>query len=175
MTALGSEASLVIIVKKRIQPKAVDKYVGRSENAQTPSLLAASVAVAGTKVRVEVSVAWSEAAVESGGIGLHIRRFGLEDTSVHILRIGKLKVVELAMFGAGAIHPHRSLRLNKNASTIVDIDLVVVGKIQFVVSNPKPIIFEVDSCFSGNVQEQKGTFTFRVVVGSDIWVLRAGI
>ena len=175
MTILGSEARLVVVVKETIQASAIDKDISGSENAQTPRFLAAGIAVAGTEVRVEVSCAGCEAAVESGGIGLHVRRFGLDDTGINILGISELKVVELAVFGAGTVHPDRSLRFDENATAVVDVDLVVVGEVELVVCDPEPVIFEVNSRFGGDMQEQKGTFTVCVIAGRDIRILGTSV
>ena len=106
---------------------------------------------------------------------MHIWCFGLDDPSIDILSIGELEVVELAVLRAGAVHPDWSLRFDENAATVINIDLVVVGEVKLVVGNPKPVVFEVDSRFSGDVQEKKGTFTVRVVVGRDIGVLGTSV
>ena len=175
LTALGSEARLPVVVEKAIQASAIDKDIGGSENAYTPRFFAASVAVAIAEVGIEVGVARLEAAVESCGIGLHVWCFALEDTGIDIFRIGEFKIVELAVFGAGAVHPDWSLGFDEDAAAIVDVDLVVIRKVELVVSDPHPIIFEVNGRFGGNMQEQKGTFTVRVVVGCDGGVLGAGV
>ena len=175
MTALGSEACLVVVVEEAIQASAIDKDIRGSENAQTPSFLAAGIAVAGTEVRVEVGVAGCEASVESCGIGLHVRRFGLDDTGINILGIGELEVVELAVFGAGAVHPDGSLRFDENATAIVDVDLVVVGEVELVVRDPEPVVFQVNSRFGGDMQEQKGTFTVCVIAGRDVRIFGTSV
>ena len=175
LTALGIEARLRVVIEERIQAGAIDEDIRGSEDAQTPRFLAAGVAVAGTEVGVEVSGAGCEAAVESCRIGLHVWRFGLDDTRVDILRVGKLKVVELAVLGARAIHPDGSLRFDEDAPSIVNVDLVVIGEVKLVVRDPEPVIFEVAGRFGGDVQEQKGTLAGRIVVGRDVRVLCTGI
>ena len=84
---------------------------------------------------------------------MHVRRLRLKNAGVDILRIGELEVVKLTMLGAGTVHPYRALRLNKDAATVVDVDLIVVGEVELVVSDPEPVVLKVDSCFGGDVQE----------------------
>lgn len=175
LTRFGGEACLAPIVEERIQPRAINEDVSGRKDPQTPSFFAAGVAVAGTEVRVEVGVAGCEAAVESCGIGLHVWRFGLQDTGVDILGVGKLKIVELTMFRAGTVHPDWTLRFDEDASPIVDVDLVVVGEVELVVCDPEPVVLKVDCRFGSDVQQQKRAFTVWVVVGCDIGILGAGI
>lgn len=175
LTALGSEARLRVVVEEAIQASAIDKDIGGSENAHAPRFFAAGIAVAIAEVGIEVRVAGLEAAVEGCGIGLHVWRFGLKDTGVDILRIGEFKIVKLAVFGAGAVHPDWSLRFDEDAAAIVDVDLVVIRKVELVVSDPHPIILKVNGRFGGDMQEQKGTFAVRIVVGCDGGVLGAGV
>ena len=62
------------------------------------------------------------------------------------------------MSGADTGRPAKFLRLNGYISAVVGIDLVMIGRVKLVVRDLEPIGCEVDSCFTGNDQEEKGTF-----------------
>lgn len=63
----------------------------------------------------------------------YLRGLGLNDTHVHILRIGDLIVVHLRMLERRAVHPDAELRFNEQASTVVYIDLSLGGHVEFVI------------------------------------------
>ena len=153
LTALGTEARLVVVVEEAVEAGAVDEEILGSEDAEAPRLLASGVAVAGAEVGVEVGVAGLEAAVESGRVGLHVWCFGLQDPGVYVLRIGKFEIVKLAVFGARTIHPGGSLRFDQYAAAVVDVDLVVVREVELVVSDPHPVILQIYTGFGSNMQE----------------------
>ena len=106
---------------------------------------------------------------------MHVGRFGLDDSRVDILRVGELEVVELVMFGAGAVHPDWPLRFDEDAPAVVDVDLVVIDEVELVVRDPEPVVFEVTGRFGRDMQEQIRTLTRWIVGRRNIRVLGAGI
>ena len=77
----------------------------------------------------------------------------MKNTGIDILCIREIKVVTLRVLGAGTVHPYRALRLNEDAAAVVNVNLVVVGEVELVISDPKPVVLKVDSRFGGDVQE----------------------
>ena len=99
----------------------------------------------------------------------------MDDAHVDIFRVCEFVVVELAVFGTGAVHPDGTLGFDQHAATIVDVDLAVVGEVEFVVRDPEPVVFEVDGRFRRDVQEQEGGFAGGVDAVRGIGVFGAGV
>jgi len=89
--------------------------------------------------------------------------------------VGDLVVVQLAVLGAGAVHPHRTLAFDEDTSAVVDVDLVVISKVEFVVSDPEPVVLEVDGGLGSDVEEQEGAVAFGEVGGWGAGILGARI
>lgn len=83
--------------------------------------------------------------------GGYIRSLTLNDACVQGIGICKVIVVQLAMLECAAIQPDRSLRLDKQSATIVQIDVVVVQPVKFMIGDPSPIIGHEYGCLRGDV------------------------
>ncbi len=104
---------------------------------------------------------------------MHVGRFGLDDAHVDVLGVGEFVVVELAVLGAGAVHPDGALGFDEHAAAVEDVDLVVVGEVELVVGDPEPVVLEVDARLLRDVEEHEGAFAGGVDGGGDGGVLGA--
>lgn len=166
LTALRRQASLIVIVKETVQTPAVHVNVSAGEDAQAPRLPAGIGGAGG-----ESGVVEGGRGGEGGGgdgVGLHVRRLGLDQAHVDVARVGDLVVVQLAVLGAGAVEPDGArVALDQHAAAVVDVDLGVVGAVEIVVRDPEPGVFEVDRARSGDVQHEEGAVAFGVVGRGD--------
>ena len=174
LTALGRQTALIVIIEEAVQAPTVHVHVRAGEDAQAPRL-PAGVGGAGR----ERGVVEGGRGAEGGGgdgVGLHVRRLGLDQTHVDVARVGDLVVVQLAVFGAGAVEPDGArVALDQDAAAVVDVDLAVVRAVELVVRDPEPGVFEVDRGRGGDVQHEEGAVAFGVVGGCDGWVFGARV
>lgn len=104
---------------------------------------------------------------------MHVGGLGLDDAHVDVLCIGEFVVVQLAVLGARAVHPDGALGFDEDAAAVEDVDLVVVGEVELVIGDPEPVVFEVDVCLLGDVEEEEGAFAGGVDGGGHVRVLGA--
>ena len=113
---------------------------------------------------------------EGRGVRLHVGGLGLDRAQVQVFRRGDLVVVKLAVLGRGAVHPHRALgALDEHPTAVVDIDLPVVGKVEFVVRDPEPGVFHVDARFRRHMEHQERPLARGVGGGGHGRVFGAGV
>ena len=80
------------------------------------------------------------------------------------------------MLGACTIKPDWTFfGRNQDSPTIVDVYLIIVGKIQFMIRNPEPGVLEICGCLRGDMEKHIGADTSWVCGGSDRRVLGAGV
>ena len=175
LTALARQTRLRVVVEEGIQAGAEDQNVGGVEHAQPPRFLAAGPAAAVREGRVfELRV--RDEGRECRGVRLHVGGLGLDGAQVDGLGVGDLVVVQLGVLGGGAVEPDGAGgAFDEDAAAVVDVDLVVVGQVEFVVRDPEPVVFQVDGRLWGDVQQEEGAFA-RGVGGRDGgWVFGAGV
>ncbi|KAG9967048.1 glucan 1,3-beta-glucosidase, partial [Aureobasidium melanogenum] len=80
-------------------------------------------------------------------------------------------IVEDAVFRRGTIEPDRTLRLDIDTTAVVNVDLVVVGKVKLVVSDPEPGILEINTRRLGTSPEEHVRAFTTSVDSSRRWIL----
>ena len=87
-----------------------------------------------------------------------------------------LIVVENIVLGGCSPKPYWTLLgLNKNTTTIVQIDLLEIRTIKLMIGNPEPAVFDIDRAFCSNVKQQECCLTFWLRTGDDSRILGTSI
>ena len=168
------QAVLAVVIEEGVEPGAEDEDVRRRHDAQAPCL-SARVSCAGAERRVGVCRRRSKRR-QGVGVGLVVRRLGLDGAHVDVRGLVDLIVVQLAVLSAGAVHPDGALcALNQDAAAIENVDLTVVRAIELMIRHPEPVVLEVNGGLFGDMQEHVGADAGWVRRGGDIGVLGAGV
>ena len=171
LAGFGVDAFLAIVLEEAVHASANDVEILGAEDTQAPGLLAAFSLTRG-EVRVVpflLGLEWDQGV----GVGLVVWGLGLDEAHVDVLSVGDLVVVQLVVFGGGAVHPDWALALDEGAAAVVDVDLVVVGQVEFVVGGPHPGVVDVGVSLFGGVEEHEGADAFWVRLGGLLWCLCA--
>ena len=169
----GVKAVLSIVVEERVETTTIDENVRRVLNTETPGTSAGIIAAAG-EVRVRVVRVGSERSV-GVRVALHVGGLGLDGTHEDVLGIGNVVVDQLRVLSGGTPEPSSLGRLNEETTTVVDVDLTVVGKIKLVIGNPTPNVLEVDGSRGSDVEEHERTNALGVGSSGRVRGLGAGI
>ena len=142
LAALRRQAFLAVVVEEGVESRAEDVDVGARDHAEAPRFFAPGCLAVG-EVRVVVFGVGGEG---RGGVGvrLEVGRFALDGGHVDVLGVDDLVVVQHAVFGAGAVHPYGAFfAFDEDAAAVVDVDLAVVGEVEFVIGHPEPVVLHV--------------------------------
>lgn len=142
LAAFRRQAFLAVVVEEGVESRAEDVDVGARDDAEAPGFFAPGGFAVG-----EVWVVVFRVGGEGRGgvrVRLEVGRLALDGGHVDVLGVDDLVVVQHAVFRAGAIHPYGAFfAFDEDATTVEDVDLAVVGEIEFVIGYPEPVVLHV--------------------------------
>lgn len=104
-----------------------------------------------------------------------LRSLGLDQGHVDVLCVLDLVVVERVVLRSSAVHPDCARTLDQGTSSIVDVDLAMVGQVKFMVGYPQPGVLEVSRGGLGDVQKHEGAEALGVRGSSSVGRLSTGV
>lgn len=176
LAALSGETVLVVVVKEGVQTTTKDVDIGRVHHTETPSTstVGGGTIAAGREVGIKVALIDGEG---SGSIGvtLHVSSLSLDNGHPHVAGIGDLVVVHLRVLRGSSPEPDGVLRLEKDTTAVVDVNLRVVLEVKLVVGNPEPTVLDVDGSSLGGVEQEESTLAVSVGLVGAVGVLGTSV
>src|SRR5215469_8869885 len=162
---------LAVVVEEGVQASSHDEDVLRVNDTQTPCHVDAIVSDTG-ELRI---AALNGERSWCGWILLEVRGLRLYDRHVDIIGAAELVIVQNGVFRSSAVHPNWSLGLDQNTTSIVDVDLTMIGEVEFVVRRPEPAVLNVNRRGLASVEHEVGAFASWVSTVGDSRVLDASV